>query len=122
VLFLQCLGVDHRRMHLSILYRFLRCLLDLTAVLVRRDPSKDAELLVLRHENAVLRRQIPRVHYMSADRTWLAAFPAPAAPPLDRGLPGHPCHDPGLAPQAGLTEMGLHRAPRTGTSTDRSSN
>jgi putative transposase len=66
--------MDHRRMHLSIFYWLLRCLLDLTAVLVRRDLSKDAELLVLRHENAVLRRQIPRVHYICADRAWLAAL------------------------------------------------
>jgi putative transposase len=74
VLFLQCLGMDHRRMHLSIFYWLLRCLLGLTAVLVRRDLSKDAELLVLRHENAVLRRQLPRVHYMPANRAWLAAL------------------------------------------------
>jgi hypothetical protein len=33
---------------LSILYRLLRCLLGLTAVLMRRDLSKDVELLVLR--------------------------------------------------------------------------
>jgi putative transposase len=59
---------------LSILYRFLRCLLGLTAVLVRRDLSKDAELLVLRHENTVLRRQISRVRYTPADRVWLAAL------------------------------------------------
>src|SRR5918997_1358755 len=58
----------------SILYRLLRCLLGLTAVLVRRDLSKDAELLVLRHENAVLRRQIPRVRYTPDDRVWLAAL------------------------------------------------
>jgi putative transposase len=60
-------------MLLSILYRLLRCLLGLTAVLVRRDLSKDAELLVLRHENTVLRRQIRRVHYTPSDRVWLAA-------------------------------------------------
>jgi hypothetical protein len=44
--------MDHHRMLLlSILFQLLRCLLGLTAVLVRRDLRKDAELLVLRHEN-----------------------------------------------------------------------
>ena len=55
-------------MSLSIWYQMVRGLLGLTVVLVRRDRSKDAELLVLRHENAVLRRQITRVHYTPADR------------------------------------------------------
>ena len=43
-------------------------------VLARREASKDAELLVLRHQNAVLRRQISRVRYQPADRLWLAAL------------------------------------------------
>lgn len=59
---------------LSMLYQLVRCLLGLTAVLVRRDLGKDAELLVLRHDNAVLRRQIARVRYTSVDRVWLAAL------------------------------------------------
>jgi transposase InsO family protein len=59
---------------LSILYRLVRWLLGLIAVLVRRDLSKDAELLVLRHENAVLRRQVARAHYTPVDRVWLAAL------------------------------------------------
>jgi transposase len=61
-------------MLLSILYRLVRCLLGLTAVLVRRDLSKDAELLVLRHENTVLRRQLALVRYTPVDRVWLAAL------------------------------------------------
>src|SRR6266849_6060240 len=43
-------------------------------VLARREVSKDAELLVLRHQNAVLRRQIGRVRYQPGDRLWLAAL------------------------------------------------
>jgi putative transposase len=67
--------VDDRRMLLlSILYRLVRCLLGLTMGLVRRDLGKDAELLILRHENAVLRRQIARVRYTPADRAWLTAL------------------------------------------------
>src|SRR5579859_207326 len=43
-------------------------------VLARREVSKDAELLVLRDENALLRRQIGRVSYQPGDRLWLAAL------------------------------------------------
>jgi hypothetical protein len=44
-------------------------------VLARLEMSKDAEPLVLRHENAVLRRQVGRVWYQPGDRLWLAARP-----------------------------------------------
>ncbi len=43
-------------------------------MLTRHRASKDAELLVLRHENAVLRRQVSRVRYQPGDRLWLAAL------------------------------------------------
>jgi putative transposase len=62
-------------MIISLLYRAKRVLLSVPAVLLRRDTAKDAELLVLRHENAVLRRQVNgRVRYEAADRFWLAAL------------------------------------------------
>ena len=66
---------------LSILYRLVGGLFGLIVVLVRRDVSKEAELLVLRHENTVLRRQISRARYTAVDRVWLAA--------LSRPLPRH---------------------------------
>jgi putative transposase len=58
----------------SVDYQLVRCLLGCVMVLARREVSKDAELLVLRHENAVLRRQISRVRYQPGDRLWLAAL------------------------------------------------
>ncbi len=61
-------------MILSVVYLLARRLLGCLMVLARREVSKDAELLVLRHENAVLRRQISRVRYQPADRLWLAAL------------------------------------------------
>jgi putative transposase len=58
----------------SVVYRLARCLLSCLMLLARREASKEAELLVLRHENAVLRRQAGRVGYQPADWLWLAAL------------------------------------------------
>ena len=48
-------------MILSVVYLVVRCLLGCQMLLARRAASQEAELLVLRHENAILRRQISRV-------------------------------------------------------------
>ena len=58
----------------SVVYLLTYRLLGGLMVLARREASKDAELLVLRHENVVLRRQVSRVRYQPADRLWLAAL------------------------------------------------
>jgi hypothetical protein len=51
-------GWNPIHMIVSLVYQVARKLLAVPAVLLRRDAAKNAELLVLRHENAVLRRQL----------------------------------------------------------------
>ena len=61
-------------MPLKIVYLLVRRVLGLAVLVFRTDLAKDAELLVLRHENAVLRRHAGRVRYEPANRVWLAAL------------------------------------------------
>ncbi|MFI1855927.1 integrase [Streptomyces sp. NPDC020480] len=62
-------------MIVSPLYQVTRRLLSVPAVLLRRDTAKEAELLVLRHENPVLRRQLQGpVRYEPADRLCFASL------------------------------------------------
>ncbi|WP_369393061.1 integrase core domain-containing protein [Streptomyces sp. CG1] len=62
-------------MIVSLVYQVTRHLLSVPAVLLRRQTAKEAELLVLRHENAVLRRRLQRpIRYESADRLWFVAL------------------------------------------------
>lgn len=87
-------------MIVSLLYRVSRRLRSVPAVLLRRDTSKQAELLVLRHENAVLRRQLKSpVRYEPADRLWFAA--------LSSLIPRRRWHD--AFPVAPATLLGRHR-------------
>jgi putative transposase len=59
---------------LKIVYLLTCRVLSLAVLVFRSDLAKEAELLVLRHENAVLRRHAGRVRYEPADRAWLAAL------------------------------------------------
>src|SRR4051794_41518810 len=80
------------RVIVSLIYQVARKLLAVPAVLLRRDAANEAELLVLRPENAGLRRQLPApIRYDPADRLWLGA-PAPprTPPPGGQGFPGGP--------------------------------
>jgi putative transposase len=58
----------------KVVYVLMCRVLSLVVLVFRGDLAKDAELLVLRHENAVLRRQAGRVRYEPADRAWFAAL------------------------------------------------
>jgi putative transposase len=59
---------------LKIVHLLVSRILGLAVLVFRTDLAKDAELLALRHENAVLRRHVGRVRYEPADRVWLAAL------------------------------------------------
>jgi putative transposase len=97
---------------LSLIYRLLRCLLGSLVMLLRSDLSKEVELLVLRHENQVLRRQVRgRPQRDHLDRLWLAA--------LSRLV--HRCRWAEIFPVAPATILRWHRrlVARKWTYTDR---
>ena len=55
-------------------YELVRFVVDVLVVRGRSDRSKDIEILVLRHQLTVLRRQVPRPRFDRTDRAFLAAF------------------------------------------------
>jgi hypothetical protein len=59
---------------LTVACLLMRWLFSLAVLVVRGDRAKNAELLVLRHENAVLRRDAGRVRYDPGDRAWFAVL------------------------------------------------
>jgi putative transposase len=61
-------------MSVTLVYQLLRQILQMLTQLPRDGGAKDVELLVLRHEVAVLRRQVHRPQLQPADRVVLAAL------------------------------------------------
>jgi putative transposase len=63
-------------MLIGMVYRLGRWMLSALGTAARGDSALLAEVLALRHENAVLHRQVARVRYEPADRAWFAALSA----------------------------------------------
>ena len=72
------------RVPIKIICLMVRLVAALAVLVFRKELAKEAELLVLRHENAVLRRHAGRIRYEPADRVWFTALtrliPARAGP------------------------------------------
>ena len=60
-------------MSLSFCYLVLRCVFQLVALRPHSDQFKELEIVVLRHELSVLRRQARRPQLTTTDRVFLAA-------------------------------------------------
>jgi hypothetical protein len=58
---------------LSVVSVALQRILQLVSLLFRSTDSKELEIVVLRHEVAILRRHVPRPAFRTADRWFLAA-------------------------------------------------
>jgi hypothetical protein len=87
----------------SILFLILRWSLRLGSC---RDPQAVAiENAVLRHQLAVLRRQVARPMYRRRDRLFLAAASSAPAPRAVVGLPGEVADAPAVASGAGASEV-----------------
>jgi putative transposase len=64
----------HQDRRVARFYRLVRLVIDLLVLRGRKDRSKDVEILVLRHQLAVLRRQIARPRFEPDDRVLLSAL------------------------------------------------
>jgi putative transposase len=62
------------RVSIKIICLMVRLVAALAVLVFRKELAKEAELLVLRHENAVLRRHAGRIRYEPADRVWFTAL------------------------------------------------
>lgn len=71
---MSLLGKRWKPLLLSVIYWGLRRLFELVVLAFRGEDAKAVEIVVLRHELGVLRRQLSRAEFEPADRVVLAAL------------------------------------------------
>jgi putative transposase len=94
----------------SFVYLALRRALELILLCFRSADAKEIEILVLRHELAVLRRQHPPPRLQPTDRALLAAPAAPTGALV--GVPGTTRDAAALAPPHGPPTLDLQGCPQ----------
>ena len=100
---------------MRLLYLIFQHVLGLLLLMGRTASTKDVELLVLRHEVAVVRRTNPDTT-LGMGGPGRARRPHPAATDeASRPPPGHPGHHPGLAPSPRVQKVDLPEPARTAT-------
>ena len=95
-------------MSLRLLYLFMIQVFGWLVLLGRSEASKDAEIMILRHEVALLRRQVTRPKPDWADRAVLAAL-ARLLPTVLRARLRYAGHAVGLAPTPIQTQVDISK-------------
>jgi putative transposase len=93
-----------------LLYLIFRQVMAWLGMLARSAQSKNAEILVLRHEVAVLRRQVSRPRLSWADRAVFKSTDPVTVPSLPSASDRHPGHHRAVAPRPG--KAALDAAPK----------